>query len=157
MFVISEPKDDGALSKRTATLPFLKLVMMKLGTYITSCTFSPEALEAFQKFADKIDSLIHQYGLTLEFLVGILGKTNGKVVRFSAANALLDLTMYFVTISDEMRELYESCFGQSATKFCPEGALEAINRNLDLLPASRLMISVEHVQSAINFIKVMHN
>ena len=85
----------------------------------------------------------------------VLGKTNGKVVRFSAANALLDLAMDFLTeFNEEMTDLYTVCHGKKATKYCPEGAFEIINRNVELLPSTVLLVNPEHVKKAIALVTV---
>jgi hypothetical protein len=156
--LLAEPKDDGATCEESATLPLLNLVLIELGRHITRCTLSPEALETFNEFSSEVDKNIHQYGLTLEYLVGILGKTNGKVVRFSAANALLDLGMFFLTeFNEEMTDLFNSCHGQSVTKYCPDGAIEVISKNVQLMPSSILVVNPDHVKSAIGFVTVAHS
>ena len=106
--LLSEPKQDGIMCAPDVPLPSLaliKLVMVELGRNIDQATLSPEAQELFDEFALKTNQLIQDYCLTLEYVCGVLGKTNGKVARYSAGIALIDFA--FMLCSETFPDMYE--------------------------------------------------
>jgi hypothetical protein len=124
--------------------------------------------------------MIKQYCLTLEFVVGILGKTNGKIARLSGANALLDRTFRMLDpeFSDEIFEvaamhnldytsmsltyfrlvvvqLIESCKGKGQD-FIPENAEEVV-QGIIAATQPRLEIQFDDVKRAKSFVDLSND
>jgi hypothetical protein len=152
---MSEPADDGEFHDGQPSFAVVKYLMMELARIIDHSTLAREAEDYFLDYTKRIESTIQDYCLSLEYMVGILGKTNGKIIRVATALALYELAVGMLTPAfPELDKIVQDCEDQEDS-YLPQGAAEMIKAQVErVAPMHVLKISLTTLQRAIYFIDV---
>jgi hypothetical protein len=129
--------------------------MMELARLVDYSTLSDDANVHFTEYTKGVERTIQDYCLSLEYMVGVLGKTNGKVIRVASALSLLETAIRM--LGPEIPELFairNKCRGEEDS-YLPLEAAETVKAQVHRIGSiGPLKISLANLERAINFVEV---